>query len=116
MNLDKAGAILTAAIIIILGGKIIYHPRWYAWFRQREIDLTGFNVPFGIALVVMGFCILWIGVIKPRKENLICPKCEDLFRWSDTLGDKCPKCGAGLEDLRGFYERHPELRYRRKTK
>ncbi len=116
MSFKKASAIFTGVLVIFWGGMTIHHPKWYSFVYHREFDLTGFNIPIGIALIISGVVIIWIDVIRPRKDNLICPKCEELYRWKKSLGDKCPKCGTILEDLEGFYERHPELRYKRKIK
>ena len=41
---------------------------------------------------------------------MICPKCETIYMSLDQPGHKCPHCGVGLGDLKGFYERHPELK------
>lgn len=41
-------------------------------------------------------------------ETVICLKCRQPF-FGDSLKElKCPKCGGSVEDLRGFYERHPD--------
>ena len=90
MNFDKATAILAGTLVMILGGKIIYNPKLYTFVYQRQFDLTGFNVPLGIAVIIFGAFFIWIDVIKPKKGNLICSKCEELFRWTESLEDKCP--------------------------
>lgn len=41
-------------------------------------------------------------------ETVICVSCREPFPGTDTVESKCPNCGGPLEDLRGFYERHPE--------
>jgi hypothetical protein len=43
-------------------------------------------------------------------ETVICLNCREPFAWKDTEGPSCPNCGGTLEDLRGFYERHPEFK------
>jgi hypothetical protein len=43
-------------------------------------------------------------------ETVICLKCGEPFPGRDIKGSECGKCGGPLEDLRGFYERHPELK------
>jgi len=54
MNFDKATAILAGTLVMILGGKIIYNPKLYTFVYQRQFDLTGFNVPLGIAVIIFG--------------------------------------------------------------
>jgi hypothetical protein len=43
-------------------------------------------------------------------ETVICLKCGESFPGRDIKGSECAKYGGSLEDLRGFYERHPELK------
>lgn len=42
-------------------------------------------------------------------ETVICLQCHQPFLGDNLNELKCPKCGGAIEDLRGFYERHPEL-------
>jgi hypothetical protein len=41
---------------------------------------------------------------------VICPKCMNSFYEKDTENMVCPKCKGVLENIKGFYERHPELK------
>jgi hypothetical protein len=41
-------------------------------------------------------------------ETVICISCREAFPGTDIKASKCPKCGGRLEDLKGFFERHPE--------
>lgn len=43
-------------------------------------------------------------------EAVICLNCLSPFLFENVNGFSCPKCSGELEDLEGFYERHPELR------
>jgi hypothetical protein len=113
MNFNKATGILTGALCMILGVMIIHDPKMSLGFYQIK---SGFNVPVGIAVIILGAFFIWTDVIKPRKENLICPTCEELFRCTESLGDKCPKCRTKLEPLEGFYKRHPELKAKKGQK
>jgi intracellular septation protein A len=46
-------------------------------------------------------------------ENWICIKCRTTFAGYSVNNCSCPKCGHDLEDLEGFYERHPQLKKRK---
>jgi hypothetical protein len=46
----------------------------------------------------------------PPPHFIICIKCEKSFRSEALNGFRCPECGGELEDLRGFYEKHPEFK------
>lgn len=43
-------------------------------------------------------------------ETVKCLNCLEPFAGNKLTTLKCPKCGGSLEDLRGFFERHPDLR------
>ena len=43
-------------------------------------------------------------------ETVICLNCHKPFYYNQIKSLKCPQCSGTLEDLAGFYERHPELR------
>lgn len=43
-------------------------------------------------------------------ENWICIKCKDTFPGYSIKGKACPHCGGTLEDLEGFFARHPEVK------
>ncbi len=43
-------------------------------------------------------------------DTAICLNCKEPFAGKKLSSMKCPKCGGRLEDLIGFYERHPELK------
>ncbi|WP_319759026.1 hypothetical protein [Maridesulfovibrio sp.] len=44
-------------------------------------------------------------------EETICPKCQKVYMAGKAPANAaCDSCGAKLEPLEGFYERHPELK------
>ncbi|OPY67785.1 MAG: hypothetical protein A4E57_02104 [Syntrophorhabdaceae bacterium PtaU1.Bin034] len=47
---------------------------------------------------------------KDPPAVVICEKCRNVFPGKETNGEMCPTCGGALEDVKGFYERHPELK------
>ncbi len=42
-------------------------------------------------------------------ETVICLQCQTPFIFTKVKNFQCPKCNGVLENLEGFYERHPEL-------
>jgi hypothetical protein len=46
-------------------------------------------------------------------ENWIYIKCRSTFPGYSVNDSSCPKCSHDLEDLEGFYERHPKLKNRK---
>ena len=43
-------------------------------------------------------------------ETVICLNCQEPYSFETVKGFECPKCSGVLEDLKGFYDRHQELR------
>lgn len=43
-------------------------------------------------------------------EYWICPKCRTTYLGYTIKSRSCPQCGRNLEDVEGFYERHPKLK------
>ena len=107
-------AIFTGMTIIILGIIILLGVSMHGHFMPPET---------GILIICAG--ILWviysivsrkkldtsIKRLKKKEESFeICFKCRKPLYAASTNDDKCPYCGGNLEDLDGFYERHPELK------
>lgn len=44
-----------------------------------------------------------------RCKYQICSKCGETYLLSDLKNLECPKCKVKVEDLEGFYRRHPEF-------
>lgn len=100
--------------ISIVGSKIIVKPKIYSIKYSHWFDFTGYNIFFGGFLILIGFLILWSALRKKAKDFeeklLICPKCKTSFNQKDITDGQCPRCEVQLEDLKGFYERHPEFK------
>ena len=98
------------------GFGIILNPKFYDSKHAFYYDFTEVRVPFGGLLIIIGILFVWLAVRKKAKEFgdkfLICPKCRTPFNQKDVPEGKCSKCDVELEDLEGFYERHPELKVR----
>ena len=78
----------------------------------------GFPVPpeTGLLICAAGIVLIFFGAFKKKalqvKENniLICLSCQTPIRSEDVVDFKCPICQGNLEELEGFYDRHPELK------
>ena len=86
-------------------------------------DGFGFSVPsfVGALTILAGF--IWIGYALLHRKSLsigeknseeaerimICPGCEEVAYAWEIPGLRCPNCEVNLENLEGFYDRHPEL-------
>ena len=73
--------------------------------------------------MVLGIFFIWssfqkkaIEAEKKAKDDkivLMCPRCVRPFYKKDCPLSNCPECQTDLEELSGFYERHPELKDKR---
>ena len=112
--------ILMGAVWGLLGISIIVNPSFYSSYLNREVDFTAIKWPFGGGLIILGAFFIWSSFrkktieadkkAKDEKKVLMCPKCIKPFYKKDCEDLKCPDCQAPLEELSGFYERHPELK------
>ena len=48
--------------------------------------------------------------LKSNDKYVICKICHKAFSIENVPDNKCPKCNIELEELNGFYDRHPELK------
>lgn len=104
----------------LLGFLIIINPIFYSSYFNRELNFTDFKWPFGGGLIILGCFFLWSSFrkkvieaekkFKDEEKILMCPICIKPFYKKDAQALKCPDCQSPLEDLTGFYERHPELK------
>ncbi len=77
-----------------------------------SVDLALPKLPFVLPLLVLGAAFGW-AALRRRKSAvaaptvLVCVACEHSV--SGRAGrTACARCGGPLEDVRGFYDRHPE--------
>ncbi len=112
--------IIMGLVFGLLGILIIINPIYYSSYFNRELNLTDIKWLYGGGLFIMGCFFLWSSFSKKtiEAENrakdgkivLMCPKCVKPFYKKDCDDMKCPVCQAPLEELLGFYERHPKLK------
>ena len=99
---------------------IIINPKFYHSELRYYFDFSEIKWPFGIFLIGLG--ALFFGSSFRKKsidaENyyreqervLMCSVCVKPFQKKEVPTLKCPICNENLEELEGFYERHPELK------
>ena len=103
-------------VLIILFGILIYF--------DTSPSIYGFSVPksLGGLLIILG--LFWLFYVLFNKNKLItnwkkakeaesiwiCPQCLKPEYRRDNPDLNCSVCHSNLENLDGFYERHPELK------
>jgi hypothetical protein len=56
---EKIAPVLLGAILIFLGVGIIFEPRFYSYKFDYYFDFSGYNIPFGIFMMVVGVLFIW---------------------------------------------------------
>ncbi len=89
-------------------------------FRKDTFSFHGIDIYIGknnyiIALFIIFFGIIFIISALRKREDmdkdityLKCPKCGALISKNKVKSKKCKKCDTALEDLAGYFDRHPE--------
>jgi hypothetical protein len=92
---------------------------WF--FSPFTIDIFEGSRGVIIILFLIGFAIIVYSIYLSvcyfvLKENdywpafLMCKQCLRPYARADITSNSCQECGALLENLVGFYDRHPELK------
>ena len=112
--------IILGALMGLFGLGILINPIIYHSELRYRFDFTEIKWPFGGGLIILGAFFIWSSFrkktieaykkAKNENEVLMCPKCIKPFYKKDCDDLKCPDCHGRLEELSGFYERHPELK------
>jgi len=91
--------------VIRKGGFVIY---------GHYVSFADYRVISGSVVIAFGILFIWFALTRKAQDFkgkfLVCPKCKDSFKQKDVSDSRCPDCAVELEDLEGFYDRHPEMR------
>lgn len=102
------GGILT----ILLGLDFFYSGAFCYYFDTYCTEMK-FNRLAGVITACIGLFMIAIAFRKGQrdyKETFICPQCETAHPFAEVQDEMCPQCKTKMEPLKGFYERHPDLK------
>ena len=112
--------ILLGTVWGLVGVFIVINPVFYSTYFNCNLDFTDVRWLFGGGLIILGCFFIWSSFrkktivaekkAKDDKKILMCSKCIKPLYKRDAPTLRCPDCQNPLEDLSGFYERHPELK------
>ena len=107
------GSLLLGIVLILNGILLIIQPKFYSSKYHQVFDFTGMEWPYGGIQIILGALFIW-SVFRKRmgltNRTMMCPTCIKPFEIEHPYSEDCPVCGNILEDLSGFYDRHPELK------
>ena len=107
--ISKIATVIIGIIFIWVGINVL---------KEGWSHLYGHPIPkvTGVFILFFGFYLV-LGGFFPKARNkrndeefLICPTCRKPFGRGDFAENQCPICETDLENLEGFYERHPEVK------
>jgi hypothetical protein len=102
--------LLLGVCLALYGFFTIIQRGYYSSRFEFYFDFGPYHYIFGIFVAVVGVFFVYTSLTSKKKKFLICPECKKSFNPKDVPNSYCPKCSIGLEDLDGFYDRHPELK------
>ncbi len=104
---------------------IVWIGAGYVLYKEGYDFKYGHNVPNETGFLLIAFGLIWIIFLVFRKRKIIgdieqidreeqevfiCKSCVKPFARNKVPELICPNCNEPLENLEGFYERHPELK------
>lgn len=114
---DNIGGILLGFVLCVLGFLIFFRSEGFHTFYGFHVSFGPYHRYLGISIFVIGLAFIFLcltakarGYKEVEDTFVICPKCRDSFYERDVKEKICPKCKIKVEDVKGFYERHPDLK------
>jgi hypothetical protein len=105
---------ILAGILLLITSLITLEKDYFNWYGGRFFIGKG---RYSIAIVIMisGALAIFVALRKSFKPfyyttYLKCLNCNKVFGDKKTSNLLCPNCGGQLEELDGFYDRHPEFK------
>jgi len=111
MITKKFAFIFAGLILVGYGIKIILVPKFFNSKYGMYHDFSAIKWPLGSGLIIAGVVAFVLAYMKAEVSGLwMCKSCIKPFSRNNAPDLICPICNDKLEELEGFYERHPELK------
>jgi hypothetical protein len=105
--MSRGVGFILGGLSIAFGGYRIWKTGWNFRDTLPVPRFAGIPVAiFGIMMIFLGIRII-MNRGKQPDQYMICPVCETVVKFIQGTDEKCPQCGAKIDVLEGFYERHP---------
>ncbi len=66
--MNTIGIIVFGLLLIYFGIEISIDPKVYSPIYDFQFDFTGYNIPLGIAMIVLGVAFIWTEVKKKLRK------------------------------------------------
>jgi hypothetical protein len=99
-----AAAVLAITIVSDFAGFNKLHPATPPKIFNEVVS----EWPLLSGIGTFAFAASWLWLASQEKTYVICSGCQKMTEKNKRSSLTCLECGAALEDLRGFYDRHPE--------
>ncbi len=104
---------MLSRFFILLLGIILLFPPIVSFVIGKPVTLWGQPVHLTgeILYFFFGIFLIYISLFKwtlTVKRKYICPVCKEVSEQAESNEIKCSMCSEPMEELNGFYERHPE--------
>jgi len=67
IKMDKGGAFFAGITIILTGIGIMFKPKYIEPVFGAPVDFSGYEIPFGLACIVIGVLCIWIAA-RPKQK------------------------------------------------
>jgi hypothetical protein len=113
MNYRKLQYYAFGFAMTVFGFIIMVEPVQYDSKFGQTFDFSDVRWPLGITLFGLGIYTFY-RTAKSKVDEMDdvrkCTQCLNTFKMSDLKDSICPECNIETEKLKGFFERHPELK------
>lgn len=111
-SLGFAAAISAVAFIVFVARELVGFDKFNPVATPKTFPEVVADFPRLLGFTAVVFVgALWWKMSQNEKENLKCSSCKEVIEINKEEKSSilaCKKCGGTLEELEGYYERHPE--------
>jgi hypothetical protein len=101
--------IIMGILVIFAGFDVLDRGSFYYFGLDVKV---GNEIYLSVLIILLGLFFIWMALRKQFTNTHIkvfkCIRCGRLVQTNTLEKLSCPFCGDKLEDLEGFFERHPE--------
>jgi len=110
----------TAGLLIIISGIDVIRNKSFHYFGYN-IDLSNSSLSIGILIACFGAAVIYLAfrekfTFVKSEIYFKCTQCGKVYDAEGELNKSCTDCDGELDDLEGFFDRHPEFKTQKQKK